>query len=124
MVRLTRLFKSFIYAFRGLAKVIRTEQNFRIHMLFTLLVFLAGYFFQINLMEWALVILAIGLVILAEIVNSAVERVSDILKPRIHDYAKEIKDIMAAAVMTASLIAVIIGIIVFLPYLLDLFKLG
>ena len=59
---------------------------------------------------------AIGLVILMEIVNSAVERVTDVLKPRINGYVKEIKDIMAAAVMLASLVALIIGVIIFWPY--------
>ena len=53
-----------------------------------------------------------------ELANSAVERVTDILKPRIHDYAKEIKDIMAAAVFLASFVAAVVGLIIFLPYIL------
>jgi diacylglycerol kinase len=57
---------------------------------------------------------------LMELANSAVERVADILKPRIHDYVKEIKDIMAAAVFLASMSAVVIGLIIFLPYLFRL----
>ena len=61
-------------------------------------------------------IFVIGLVILMEIANSAIERVTDVLKPRIHDYVKEIKDITAAGVMVASFIALIIGAIIFWPY--------
>ena len=56
-----------------------------------------------------------------ELVNSAVERVTDVLKPRINTYVKEIKDIMAAAVMLSSFTAIIIGLIIFIPYLLNLF---
>ncbi len=56
-----------------------------------------------------------------EITNSAVERITDVLKPRINGYVKEIKDIMAAGVMMASIIAVVIGIFIFWPYLIKLF---
>ena len=58
-----------------------------------------------------------------EIVNSAVERVTDILKPRIHSYVKEIKDIMAAAVMLSSIGAVLVGLLIFGPHLLAMFQL-
>jgi diacylglycerol kinase len=76
-----------------------------------------GLILKINRTEWLFLIFAITLVILMEIVNSAVERVSDVLKPRINTYVMEIKDIMAAAVMLASISAVIIGLIIFLPHL-------
>jgi diacylglycerol kinase len=64
-----------------------------------------------------MIIFAIGLVIIAELVNSAVERITDVLKPRINGYVKEIKDIMAAAVFVSALIAVIVGLIIFVPYI-------
>jgi diacylglycerol kinase len=68
--------------------------------------------------EWCLIIISIVLVVLMEIINSAVERISDVLKPRIHEYVKEVKDIMAAAVMLSSLSAVAVGLFVFIPYFL------
>ena len=120
MIRIKRLFKSFTYAFRGLIKTFKEEQNLRIQSIVALLVVLSAWFFQVNRLEWCLLILVVGLVIFAEIINSAVERVTDVLKPRINNYVKEIKDIMAAAVMLASLIAVIVGVIIFTPYFVNL----
>ena len=121
MIKIRRLFKSFIYAFRGLFKTFKEEQNLQIQSLAALIIMLLAWFFQVNRPEWCLLILVISLVILAEIINSAVERVTDVLKPRINSYVKEIKDIMAAAVMLASLTAVIVGLIIFYPYFLNLF---
>lgn len=77
-----------------------------------------AYWLRLERWEWVALILASSLVILMEIVNSSVERVTDVLKPRINGYVKEIKDIMAAAVMLSSLAALIIGLIIFLPHLL------
>lgn len=121
MIRIKRLFKSFTYAFRGLYKTFREEQNIKIQSFFALLVVLLASYFQIQPIEWCILILVISLVILMEIVNSAVERVTDVLKPRINSYVKEIKDIMAAAVMLASIMAVIIGSVIFVPYLMRFF---
>lgn len=121
MVRIKRLFKSFTYAFRGLVKTFAEEQNLRIQIFIAFLVILLGWRLGINRIEWCIIILAIGIVILAEIINTAVEFITDVLKPRIDDYVKVIKDIMAAAVMTSSLVAVIVGLIIFVPYLWGLF---
>jgi len=118
MIRIKRLFKSFIYAFKGLKKTFVEEQNFKIQTFFALVVIVLGAFFRISKIEWCIIVFSIGTVLLMELANSAVERVTDILKPRIHDYAKEIKDIMAAAVFLASFVAAVVGLIIFLPYIL------
>lgn len=118
MIKFKRLAKSFIYAFKGLFKTFHEEQNLRIQTTVGFLVIIAGFYFKINQMEWALIIIMIGLVILMEIVNSAAERITDVLKPRINEYVKEIKDIMAAAVMISSIMAVVVGVIIFYPYLI------
>ncbi len=116
MVKIKRLVKSFHYALKGLIKTFREEQNLKVQATIGLIViFLAGYF-KVSRLEWCLLIFTIGLVIFAEVVNSAVERVTDVLKPRINGYVKEIKDIMAAAVMLASIVAVLVGSIIFWPY--------
>lgn len=117
MIRAKRLLKSFTYAFRGLFKTLREEQNLQIQSIVGLVVIILGWYFRIEVEEWLILILVIGLVILMEIINSAIERITDVLKPRLDNYVKEIKDIMAAAVMLASVIAVTVGLIIFLPYL-------
>jgi len=117
MIRIKRLFKSFIYVFKGLRKVFIEEQNFQIQSLVAFIVIALGLFFRISAIEWCIILFTISAVLLMELANSAVERVTDVLKPRIHDYVKEIKDIMAAAVFIASFFAVIIGIIIFWPYI-------
>ncbi|KKR21286.1 MAG: diacylglycerol kinase [Parcubacteria group bacterium GW2011_GWE2_39_37] len=119
MIRFKRLYKSFTYAFRGLLKTFREEQNLRVQTIAALMAIILAVFLRIERLEWALLIFSISLVILMEILNSAVERVSDVLKPRISSYVKEIKDIMAAAVLLSALSAVVIGLIIFLPYLID-----
>jgi len=118
MIKIKRLFKSFSYAFNGLFKTIHEEQNLQIQTIVSALVLLLAYFLKINRIEWCLLCIVISLVILAEIINSAAERIADVLKPRINSYVKEIKDIMAAAVMVASFLSIIVGVIIFFPYFL------
>jgi len=119
MIKIKRLYKSFTYAFRGLFKTLREEQNLQIQSIAGLVVIILGWYFRIEVEEWLILILVIGLVILMEIINSAIERITDVLKPRLDNYVKEIKDIMAAAVMLASVIAIIVGLIIFIPYFIN-----
>ena len=121
MIKINRLFKSFSYAVKGLVKTFKEEQNLQIQSLTAFIVMFLALVFQVSRFEWCLLILVTGLVILTEIINSAIERTTDVLKPRINSYVKEIKDVMAAAVMLASLIAVIIGIMILGPYFIKLF---
>jgi diacylglycerol kinase len=115
-----RLFKSFTYAFRGLFKIFREEQNLQVQSIVAILIIILGFVLRIKLLEWCAVLISIALVILMETINSAVERLSDVLKPRIHTYIKEIKDIMAAAVMISAILAIVVGLIVFIPHILAL----
>jgi diacylglycerol kinase len=121
MIRVRRLFKSFSYAAKGLHKTFKEEQNLRIQTALSLIAFLLGIYFQISMEQWAEIVTVICLVLFAEIANSAVERITDVLKPRINSYVKEIKDIMAAAVLLASIAATVVGLLVFLPYLYKFF---
>lgn len=116
MISIKRLVKSFHYALKGLVKTFQEEQNLKAQSAAGLLALLLAWQLKISRFEWTVLVLVIGLVILMEIVNSAVERVTDVLKPRINGYVKEIKDIMAAAVMLASLVALIVGLIIFWPH--------
>ncbi len=116
MIRFKRLLKSFHYALKGLAKTFKEEQNLHIQTFLGLVAVVSGMHFRLGRLEWAVLAITIAMVLVTEVVNSAVERVTDVLKPRINVYVKEIKDIMAAAVMLSSLSAVIIGIIIFWPH--------
>jgi len=121
MIRLGRLLKSYSYAVRGLFKTFREEQNLKIQIIASLVVLILGIYFSISRIEWAILTLVICLVLTAEITNSAIERITDVLKPRINTYVKEIKDIMAAAVLLSSIAAIIVGVIIFFPYLYKMF---
>lgn len=107
----------FSFAWNGLIEIAKTERNFQIHLVFALLVILAGIFFHLTRMEWIVIMFVIGFVLVAEMTNSAIEKTIDYLKPDIHPVAKIIKDIAAGGVLIAAIIAVIIGLIVFIPKL-------
>lgn len=117
MIKIKRLLKSFRYALKGLKKTLKEEQNLQIQSVIALAVISLAFIFRVKRLEWIVIIFMIGLVILMELANSAVERIADVLKPRINSYVKEIKDISAAAVMISSIIAVIVGLIIFWPYI-------
>ncbi len=112
------MFKSFGYAFRGFKKTYKEEQNIRVQIIVGIFVLLLAFFVRLSRIEMSIIIFLIVLVILMELANSAVERIADILKPRINTYIKEIKDIMAAAVLLASIMSVIVGLIIFWPYII------
>ena len=115
-----RLRKSFHYAHRGLRQVIKEEQNFALELSIAIVVIILAALSKFRAVEWAVLVLTICLVLLTEVFNSAMERVSDLLKPRLDIYVKEIKDIMAAAVFLAAGLSVIVGLILFLPHLIKL----
>jgi diacylglycerol kinase len=114
---LRRLLKSFSDAARGLRYVFKSEQNFRIQALLGVLVLIAAVYFPLRNWEVILLILLILLVLLVEILNTAFEYFSDLLKPRLHHYVHVVKDIMAGAAMLTSAVALMVGVIIFYPYL-------
>ena len=102
MISLRRLVHSFADAFRGLKHVFKTEQNFRIQLLVGVLVLAVAFYFPLRSWEIILLALLILLVLLVEIFNTAFEKFSDLLKPRLHHYVGVVKDIMAGAVLITS----------------------
>lgn len=114
-----QLIRSFGYACRGL-KFIWRENNFKIQIVIALIVIIAMYFFDLSRLERVALIIVIFSVLILESLNTIFEHLSDVLKPRLHDYIGIIKDIMAAVVFMASLGALIIGIMIFWPHLMDL----
>lgn len=112
-----RLIKSFRNAFNGLVYAISKEFNLKIELLCAATVILAMVVFQVERWEAVALILAIFSVIIMEMVNTLVERLVNIFRPRVHPYAKVIKDMMAAIVLLASIGAVLVGLVVFWPYI-------
>lgn len=107
--------ESFSHAFSGLQILLKEKHNLRIHLFASVFVVVASFVFKINKIEWLFIIFSIGLVIIAETINTAIENMYDFISPEKHELIKKIKDISAAAVLLASIFAGTIGIIVFLP---------
>ena len=114
VVSLRSRLRSFQHAFRGIATIIRTQPNFRIHLVITALVVIAGFAVGIERLEWVAVLLCIGLVLIAEAFNTSLELLCDRLHPETHDSIRAVKDVAAAAVLIAAIISVVVGVLVFL----------
>lgn len=107
--------KRFRYAFKGIFFAFKTQSNIRIHTIAALLVTIAGFIFKLSLVEWGLVIFAIGLVLVSELINTAIESLVDVISPAHSEKAGFIKDVAAGAVLIAAVVSIIIGLIIFLP---------
>lgn len=108
--------RGFVYAWRGIAAGAR-GRNFRVMLVVTVAVILLGFINKISLTEWALVSLAMGLVLGLELVNTAGEKLVDILSPELDPRYGLVKDILAGAVLIAALAATVVGVIIFWPRL-------
>ena len=109
--------ESFACAFRGITALLKGEVHARIHLVATVAVFALGWWCKITRNEWIAVVLAIGLVWVAEALNTAIEYVADLAHPDEHPEVKKLKDLAAASVLFASIIALVVGLIVFWPRL-------
>lgn len=112
------LIKSFRYALAGLARAFSEEQNFRIQVAAALVVFLLISVLPVTRLEAAILILVVMAVLVIELMNTIFEAMLDLLKPRLNHYAGLVKDLMAAAVLLSSIGALLVGLIIFLPYLI------
>ena len=118
---LKKLFRSLGFAFTGIYELIKSEQNARIHLFISICVVIAGFLFCISASEWCIVALCIGLVFTAEAFNTVLEKLVDHLFLQKHETARLAKDIAAGAVLFSASMAVVCGLIIFLPKLLSLF---
>lgn len=107
--------KSFVYAFQGAYKLVTTEHSVMVQFSIGILVTIAGFWFKITATEWMLQILAIGLVLGIEGVNTAIEKIADFIHPQYHERIGFIKDIAAGAVFFAAIAALSIGVIIYYP---------
>lgn len=113
---------SFKYAFNGFKYLLKDEHNARIHLLITIFVILLSIYFRISNQEWIMICFAIGLVFVSEILNTAIEKLADKISTEFDINIKKAKDLGAAAVLFSAIIAVIIGALIFVPYILNLFE--
>lgn len=119
---MNRRLKSFVYAFRGIGKAVATQPNMRIHVMVAVVVTVAGFVFDLTVLEWGLCLLCFGLVMGAELFNSALESVVDLVSPDYNKLAGDAKDMAAGAVLVCAIISVCIGLLVFLPKVCEWFK--
>ena len=119
MNELKKRIKSFGYAFKGIASLLKKEHNAWIHCLAIVVVTTLGFYFHITPTEWCIVLLCFGMVLAAEGFNTAIERLVDLVSPERHPVAGDVKDVAAGAVLICAIAAAIIGCIIFLPYLLN-----
>lgn len=114
--------KSFGFAFNGLKILFKQEHNARIHLFVAGLVIVAGFAFQLSKAEWIAVIFSKGFVITTETINTVIENIADFLTIEKNHQIKVIKDLSAAAVLISSITALIIGVLIFLPKIIEMLK--
>lgn len=109
--------KSFKYAFSGLKLFFISEHNARIHLFAAFLAIALSFYLQLSGLEWIAILGVISAVLVAELINSAIEKLADVVSPEIHSKIKMVKDLAAAAVLVAAFLALAVGGIIFLPKL-------
>ncbi|MEI6131673.1 MAG: diacylglycerol kinase family protein [Bacillota bacterium] len=115
-----RLIDSFRYAFEGIAFAFANEQNFRIHAVATILAVAAGFILKISTDEWVVIVILIGIVLMAELFNTAIEATIDLQTKELHPLAKKAKDTASAAVLVSAVVAAVGGLIIFVPRIINL----
>ena len=113
---LKKQLRSFGYAWKGIQSCVGREQNLSFHLIAAMAVIIAGIVLGITRTEWIMVVMCIGTVIAAELFNTAIEKLVDLVSPERHPVAGRVKDIAAGAVLICAVAAAIIGLIIFIPY--------
>lgn len=114
---LRKFFRSFVYASKGVINLFKTEQNARFHLIVASITAVLVYFLKLTRIEATLIFFAFVMVLAIEIINTAIEKLLDIVHPDNHQSIEFIKDAMAGAVLIASIIAFVVGILVFYPHI-------
>ena len=119
---MTKFTKGFAYALSGISYAFRSQVNMRFHIFSTIIVIAASFFLQIDSAEWCIVLMCIGSVISAELINTSIEVSIDMISPNYNEKAGHAKDLAAAAVLVVCIVSAIIGIVIFLPKIIRLFS--
>ncbi|WP_316829741.1 diacylglycerol kinase family protein [Pedobacter aquatilis] len=109
--------KSFKYAFNGLILFFKSEHNARIHLLAAVFAIALSIYLKLSYLEWIAILVVISVVFIAELLNSSIEKLADIVSPEIHPKIKIIKDLAAGAVLVAAFLAIAVAGFIFLPKL-------
>lgn len=112
---LYRFLKSFYYAWQGIVYGAKKETNFKFHLTAAIIVCIAAFYFSISKMEWLFVLTAISGMLVLELINTAIEKVVDLVTGEYHPLAKTAKDLAAGAVLVYAIFSAIVGLIIFLP---------
>lgn len=115
---MSKFFKSFVYAFRGIIAGIADQRNLQVLCFIAIVVLATAFYFDITRVEWCIILLCIGLVIGMEMINSSIEGLVDLVTLEKKPLAGKVKDIAAGAVLFVSAVSSVIGIIIFSNYLL------
>jgi diacylglycerol kinase len=114
--------RSFANAFSGIGSMVKTEYNFRIHIVILLLVVLSGFLLRISSAEWIMIVIVSGIVLSAECFNTAIEYLSDIVSPGYSEKIKIVKDVAAAGVLLSAISAIITGLLIFVPRIIQIIR--
>lgn len=117
-----RLINSFKYAIEGIKTAYQEEQNLRLHTISAIIVIVLGMVLKLSIIELSICLILIGLVLMAEFFNTALENMVDMITLEKNPYAKKAKDISAAGVLVFAIVSGIIGILIFLPKIIELFN--
>lgn len=109
--------ESFTHAGRGIYIFIKSTHNSWLEIFCFILVIIMGIFFQITNIEWVMIFIVSGIVFISEAFNTAIEIDINLTSPTYHPYAKDTKDVAAGAVLLASVLSVVVGVIIFYPYI-------
>lgn len=116
---LRRRLLSFKYAFNGIAAFLYTEPHARIHAVATVLVIALSAWCSLSAPQWIAIVIVTGMVWITEMLNTIIEKMMDHLSPEYHPRVKWIKDVAAGAVLIATIVAVVTGAVIFLPYFIN-----
>jgi diacylglycerol kinase len=118
MINFNKAFKSISIAFSGISQLVKDENNAKIHLISTILVLIFGIKFNFTTQEWLWISLAIAGVWVAELINSALEKIIDLISPQHHPLAKKAKDYAAGAVLVLVIWAIFVFCLVSFPHIL------
>jgi diacylglycerol kinase len=121
---LAALIKSFVYAFHGIRTLVKTQNNAWIHLAFTLLVVAGAALLHFSVGKWIALIVVVGFVWFAEAFNTALEHLVDLCSPGFHLKAQTAKDLGAAAVLFSAFTSILVGLLLFLPPIIQLLTVG
>jgi diacylglycerol kinase len=107
--------QGFVYAGKGLWEAVQTQFNIRFHFFAAIIVISMSWYFKLSTFEWCFVIISIAMVLMAELLNTAIEYLTDFVSPEHNNLAGKVKDIASAAVFISALCSAVIGLIIFIP---------